>query len=313
VELSEGLSWPAPAGEPVAPPRERDAFAFIDLARLGRTDWWSGLKGFFKLIGWQLLIGVVLGVAMIFLGSALTDGFRDVAILAAAALAWFIGLGGAVRRSQGRPLMSLIAADRRLRPGRVALGALLWLAASVILAAAALPLQAAFSPSALTHAAHRFAWPVDRSQVIAACLSIALFPLQAAGEEMAFRGWLTQTLGQFLRRPWLVALLVGFAFALAHGFLHGPYAFPYYVIMSMGLSALTRLDQRLELAIGAHAANNTAVVGAALFLSGGSPPSSLLFNTAQATWMSCIDVFLTFAVIYAMARWLLRRGEAAVA
>ena len=308
MELSEGLSWPAPAGEPAAPPHARDALAFIDLARLGRTDWWSGLKGFFKIIGWQLLAGVPLGVAFILLGPRLPEDWRDVAILAAAALAWFIGLGGAVRRSQGRPMMSLIAADLRLRPGRIALGAALWLVATLLVAAASLPLEAASASAALANVAHRVAWPADRSVVAAALLSIALFPLQAAGEEMAFRGWLTQTLGQFVRRPWLIALGVGIAFALAHGFLHGPYAFPYYVIMSLGLSALTLLDQRLELAIGVHAANNIAVVSAMLFLSGGSPPSSLLFNAVQATWMSCIYVLLVFAVIYAMGRWLVRRA-----
>src|SRR5579864_8848191 len=43
-------------------PHAADSFFFIDLARLGRTDWWSGLKGALKFAGWQLAIGIGLAV-----------------------------------------------------------------------------------------------------------------------------------------------------------------------------------------------------------------------------------------------------------
>src|SRR5690242_16988441 len=50
----------------MSPMPDRDPFIFIDLARLGRTDWWSGVKAFLRILGWQILILtpyiVVLGV-----------------------------------------------------------------------------------------------------------------------------------------------------------------------------------------------------------------------------------------------------------
>jgi len=48
---------------PVATGRGRDPFAFIDLARLGRTDWRSAVKAFLRILVWQVLVGIPVGVA----------------------------------------------------------------------------------------------------------------------------------------------------------------------------------------------------------------------------------------------------------
>ncbi len=305
MELAEEL--PLPATNAGARPGKRDPFAFIDLARLGRTDWWSGLKAFLRILLWQVLAGIPLGIALVFWRQALPPVLWEVAILAGVTAGWLLGLAGAARKSHRRPLMSLIAPDLRLDASRVVLGTGLWLVANVAVTAASVLFYAVADPTPLAQISAEFAWP-SPGLLMAGLLSIVLFPLQAAGEEMAFRGWLTQTLGQFLRRRWLVAFVVAAAFALAHGSYHGLFALPLYAVMSLGFSALTFLDQRLELAIGAHAANNIFVVVGGLFLSAHSAQPTLLFNHEQATWWMSAHALVQYALIYAMARWLLRLG-----
>ncbi|HEX7969941.1 MAG TPA: CPBP family glutamic-type intramembrane protease [Stellaceae bacterium] len=292
-----------------APAGGRDSFAFIDLARLGRTDWWSGVKAFLRILLWQVLVSIPLAIALIFWRHALPPMFAEVAVLAGVTAGWLIGLSGAARKSLRRPLMSLVSPDLRLDFSRIALGAGFWLGANILITMAMLLVYALAYPETLARASGDFAWP-STEMLAAALLSIVLFPLQAAGEEMAFRGWMTQTLGQLLRRRWLVALVVAVAFALAHGSYHGLFALPLYIVMSLGLSALTLLDQRLELAIGAHAANNIFVVIASLFLTAHSARPTLFLNEVQATWSMSARAVVQFALIYAMARWLLRRREA---
>jgi membrane protease YdiL (CAAX protease family) len=85
-----------------------------------------------------------------------------------------------------------------------------------------------------------------------------------SAEELLFRGYLLQALGLRTRRTWL---LVGIS-ALVFGAMHmantevgaGPaLIFTYYVGFGAFLALITLRDNRLELAIGAHAANNLFV------------------------------------------------------
>jgi hypothetical protein len=46
-EISASSSAMRPRRAPAAP---RDPYAFIDLARSGRTDWWSAVKGLLKIV-----------------------------------------------------------------------------------------------------------------------------------------------------------------------------------------------------------------------------------------------------------------------
>lgn len=288
----------------------RDPFAFIDLARLGRTDWRSGVEAFLRLLGWQVLVGIPVGVALYIWGDALPDGFVEVAILAAVTVGWLLGLRGAVRKAHGRPLISLVSVDARLDLRRIALGAAFWLVANILVIAAGVAFYVLAHPAAAAiPVMDDVSAPPSRAFLVAGLLSIALFPLQAAAEELAFRGWLTQTLGQVLRRRWLLVPVVALAFALAHAPYDGPFVFPVYMIMSVGLSALTLLDQRVELAIGAHAANNIFVVIVSLFLSDPTQRHTLFLDGGPVPWWAVPEVAVQFALVYAMASWLVRRGQ----
>src|SRR5690348_1240496 len=260
------LAFDTPIAAIPAAPR-RDPFAFIDLARLGRTDWRSGRNAFLQLLGWQIVVGLPVAVALCFTVDALPDGFFDLLVLATVTLGWVLGLRGVALKAHGRPLRSMISIDGRLDLRRIALGAAFWVLAYTGVTALEMAFHLLADGAAdSAPVMGELSAPPSRALLIAGLLSIALFPLQAGCEEVVFRGWLTQTLGQVLRRRWLLALVVALLFALGHAPFEGPFLFPTYVIMSLGFSALALRDQRVELAIGVHAANNISVVLIGLFL-----------------------------------------------
>jgi len=284
-----------------------DASAFIDLARLGRTDWRSGVKALLLIVGWQLLVGIPAGLVLYIWGGALPDGFMEVAVLASVTAAWLLGLRSAARRGHRRPLLSLVSVDLRLDVRRIGLGAVFWLIANIVVTAALIVLGALAHPAGRIDLTDDFGMPQSRAFLVAGLVSMALFPLQAASEELAFRGWLTQTLGQFVRRRWILVPVIALLFALAHAPYAGPFVFPVYVIMSIGLSSLTLLDQRIELAIGAHAANNIFVVMVSLFLSGPLHRHALFLDNGPVPWWAVPQAALQFALVYAMAYGFVRR------
>jgi uncharacterized protein len=301
-EILASSSAMTPNSAPAAP---RDPYAFIDLARIGRTDWWSAAKGLLKIVFCYVLLSLAAAGAIIWWRRILPAGGFDVLALLAVAAAWALGLRGALK-SQGRPFLSLVSAEARFRLARCCLGAGLWLAVNLLWLVGGALVGAMTASTRSGTSLGQLSWP-HGTLLITSALCLALIPLQAAGEEVVFRGWLTQTLGQFLRFRPLLLLIVAGVFALAHGSLHGRYAFPFYVVMSLGLSLLTLWDERLELAIGIHTAQNVmAVIGGAV-LAASSGRSTMLFNAFEVPWWSALVPAAQFFIVYLIIAWLDRR------
>jgi len=125
-------------------------------------------------------------------------------------------------------------------------------------------------------------------------LLVVLFltPLQAAGEEYAFRGYLTQAFGGLFRNR--VAAVVGPAalFALAHGAQSAPVFFDRF---AFGLVAgvLVISTGGLEAGIAMHVLNNWLAFGLALAF--GDMGSTL--NPTGGSWWT-IPVTLTQSLVY---------------
>lgn len=92
--------------------------------------------------------------------------------------------------------------------------------------------------------------------------------------------------------------LLGARFLLRH------FCLPILCRRAVGLSALTLMDRRLELAIGVHAANNIGAVER-LF---SSPNSSLHFDNKAVPWWGG-GFAAEMAIIYFAARWIVRRAQ----
>jgi membrane protease YdiL (CAAX protease family) len=136
-------------------------------------------------------------------------------------------------------------------------------------------------------------------------LLVVLFltPLQAAGEEYAFRGYLLQAFGGLFRSRVVAVVVSSLLFAIAHGV--GQSLPIFFDRFAFGLVAgtLVVVTGGLEAGIAMHVLNNWLAFGIALAF--GDMASSL--NPTGGTWWS-IPVTLTQSLTYlALAWWVARR------
>jgi len=97
--------------------------------------------------------------------------------------------------------------------------------------------------------------------VPAVLLVLVLVPIQAAAEELLFRGWLMQGLYRLIPRPWVAVVGSSLLFWGAHLSNPDPAGAPwgaavYYLALGCLLAWLTLRAGRLEVAIGVHAGVN---------------------------------------------------------
>lgn len=121
---------------------------------------------------------------------------------------------------------------------------------------------------------------------------LLLTPLQAAGEEYVFRGYLTQAFGGLFGRAWAAVLLPAFLFAVAHGGQSAPVFIDRFAFgIVAGIAVL--LTGGLEAGIAMHALNNWLAFGMALAY--GDMASTL--NPSGGSWWT-IPVTLTQSLVY---------------
>jgi membrane protease YdiL (CAAX protease family) len=137
-------------------------------------------------------------------------------------------------------------------------------------------------------------------------LVIVLFltPLQAAGEEYLFRGWVMQTIGSWFRSP-MVGLVIGLVvsvvlFSAAHG---SPDA---WILASLGIFALTAglatwLTGGLEAAIAIHAVNNIGVFFMVILLGGWR--EAFVSADSQGAPLDVVIALVVHAVALALILW----------
>ncbi len=110
-----------------------------------------------------------------------------------------------------------------------------------------------------------FQWNFDpQAFAILFLVAIVLVPLQTSAEELFFRGYLMQGLGQVFKHRIFPLLITSLLF----GFMHfgnpeidklGPLLMVSYVSMGFFFGIITLMDEGLELALGYHAGNNLLI------------------------------------------------------
>jgi uncharacterized protein len=122
---------------------------------------------------------------------------------------------------------------------------------------------------------------------------LLLTPLQAAGEEYLFRGYLTQAVGGLFHSAWVAVLVPAFLFGLAHGL--GQSVPVFFDRFAFGIVAgiLVIRTGGLEAGIAMHVLNNFLAYGAALAY--GDMASTL--NPTGSNWWT-IPVTLTQSLVY---------------
>ena len=272
---------------------------YLDLARLGRNDWWRYLLGVTTISFFWIGLGFVPYALLVGAGLDSSPLLEFVALN----LSIFMMLAGvaiAVRWIHGRPVMSLVAPDLRMDWPRVWRGAGVWLAIGAAMALA----EHLLFPG-------RYYLSYDPERFYPFLVAVLLLtPLQAASEELVFRGYLMQGMGLLTRRPMAIAVASSIAFTAPH--LMNPEAAQYgvaimaanYFAIGMLLAIATLRDGRLELAIGLHAVNNVFLALLANY------EGSALATESVFTAVELDPVFSLAALVlgaFAFHGWIFRR------
>lgn len=223
---------------------------YLDLADLGYNAWWRYALGALIIavswIGLGLLPYVFLSAAEIF------DPRLDFIAINVSIFVMLGGLAVTVKWLHRRPLLSLITPAERINWRRMRHGAVIWLAIALVLSLLEFAL---FS--------ERFYLSFEAAKFLPFLLLVLLLtPLQAATEELVFRGYAMQGLGQLTRSPAVIAIVSSLIFTTPH--LLNPEVLHHgvllmaanYFAIGMLLATVALRDGRLELAIGVHAVNN---------------------------------------------------------
>jgi uncharacterized protein len=259
--------WPTNQEQEPAPLANR----FLQAGREGKNDWWRYLLGILLsfLVGYAIIGAIPLAVLafiklpfyeVIKSGEKLTDpDFLHVnknlllvfVLFIFVAAAFFLWI--AVRFIHKKRFMAIIASDRQpFSWSRYFTGFGIWIGFSII----TLGIMYAMEPESFTLVID----PANFFVCIIVCL--IMLPIQTGWEEVFFRGYLLQGLGLWLKKPLWPVIITGLIFGLMHMAntevsVHGvAEMLPQYVLPGLVFGIIAALDERLELAMGIHFANN---------------------------------------------------------
>ena len=126
-------------------------------------------------------------------------------------------------------------------------------------------------------------------------------PLQAAGEEYAFRGYLLQAVGSITKRAWLALAVTSLLFAMAHGFQNFPLFFDRFMFGFIAGWLVIRTGG-LEAGIALHILNNLLAFGLGILFG----DVGEMINVTEISWWN-IPVTLTQSLIYVVLVLLVAR------
>ena len=259
---------------------------WVDLARPHAQLWRTAIGSMLVVVAWlawTMAFGLVaIGVGLVnpdALGAAMGQGgasltYLDAVLAMGVLLATFWGLWLGVwlvaKLLHKRGLSTVLAHDRRIRLDYFLVG--MALAAGYLALSLGSTWLSGPPPS-------RSSLPIEHWLIAFAPLVVLIF-LQTAGEELFFRGYLTQQLAARIPHPLVWGLLPSLAFGLAHTANGGGDAHftLYYVavatLLGLVMTALVWRTGGLAAAMGFHLMNN---IGAMLLIgvAGLTPPISL--------------------------------------
>ena len=283
--------------------------SYLALASLGKNHWLRYVLGMVLIVVfWQLLGGIPLLMMVLFL---MEDGDPNTNVdlttlqfsgvdslwpylgINFTLLAMLLGVFLAVRFVHKRTFTSVITTLAMISWKRILEGFTVFF----MLIAGATLVEAAFKPG-------EYQVMFDPQQfLIFLPIALLVTPLQAAAEEIFFRGYLMQGMGLWTRYTAIPVLGSSLLFMAAH--LTNPemgenmYLIPLlYLLMGLFLAFITVKSNSLELAIGAHAANNLFAVLIMNYANSALPAPSLFMANRIDPVASLISFVLVAAAFY---------------
>lgn len=299
-------------------PHTDPGFTYDALHRAGRAGWWRPMVGVILLGLTTYVVAPLVAQGCVALwfalrGEPVVDGMNSVLdlsnptpaglavvnlVLASGILAaWFVTW--AVHGLKPRWLSSI---QPRLR----------WRYLIVCMTLAVAALFAALLASALVQSISPSPNAVDTvglnefTNTTAAFLLVILLltPLQAAGEEYFFRGYLTQAFGGLFGRVAAV-LIPAFLFALAHGIGQSPPVFVDRLAFGVIAGILVLRTGGLEAAIAMHVVNNWVAFGLALAF--GDMATTL--SPGEGRWLDLTQTLVQSLVYLGLALMVAKRFD----
>jgi membrane protease YdiL (CAAX protease family) len=134
-------------------------------------------------------------------------------------------------------------------------------------------------------------------------------PLQAAGEEFGFRGFVTRTVGAWSARSGvsfaLGTIASSITFALVH-FAADPWLIAYYLVFAVAMSLIVRATGGLEIAVLIHVLNNVLLLVPAVVLS--SLDESFDRSVGSAGPVVLVPMAIIALITVIVMWWAPRRG-----
>lgn len=295
------------------------SYAYHLILRGGRPGWWRYLVGVVLLLAGFVVVGPLLAMVPFVVWFAI-DGqqvddamsrmldlddptplglaYLNLALAFAIPTAWLI-----VRSLHGLKPRWLASVQPRIRWGFLLVCLGLSLVALMATLAVAAVLPAAETGAEVSEQLNDFT-ATTRGFLI---VLVLLTPLQAAGEEYAFRGYLTQAFGGLFGRPWVAVLGPSLLFALAHGSQSAPVFLDRFAF-GVVAGVLVLVTGGLEAGIAMHVLNNWLAFGLALAY---GDMASTLNPTGGSWWM--LPTTLTQSLVYlGLAWWVARKMGLAI-
>lgn len=223
---------------------------FLDLAKLGKSRWQYYLGSFFLITAlWQIL-GAIPYLILLLLFPSAGEIWRFTA-LTVSFVFLILGLYMAVTLIHQRKFITLITPTLKVSWKRIFEGFAVWF----VLVAVVSVVDTLIRPDFYTFSFNPVPW------LLFTVVSLVFVTIQSFSEELLFRGYLLQALGLLTRNKGLLLLISGILFAVPHFLnpeMQSSFALMslYYFATGVFFTALVLRDDRLELALGAHAANN---------------------------------------------------------
>lgn len=157
------------------------------------------------------------------------------------------------------------------------------------------------------------AFAITATTVALILVTLLTTPLQAASEEVIFRGAMMPAIASWARSP-RVAVAIGLiGSSLAFGLVHAatdPWLIAYYTLFGVSAAAITLLSSGLEAAIAFHVANNLInMLIAVLFADGGN----VLIDRSAGSGGPAMLLMIAADLLTVLLVWLLARRGRAVA
>lgn len=239
--------------------------AYLDIARQGKNNWWRYLLGTIIIAFFWLVIGSIASAIFLF-SPSITNGLNPLEFLRKPSvlgyliinfqfLFFLLGIFLTIKWLHQRQFLTLVGADAAIKWKRFFQGFAVWFLIQSILFGISIILDS----SSLEFTFKPVQW-----LILLAC-AVILTPIQTSSEELFFRGYILQGFGLITKQPLILMIINGVLFMLPHlanpevqrGFL---WMALYYFAFGVFCSLLTLKDNRLELALAVHAANNLFVV-----------------------------------------------------